>query len=357
MNTVELKSYIIENNKAPQILEYIGCYNIRPHKKFYSFSTKFNTKASSTSLTKRNLKVKVWADNAANIHGDIFNLCSSLLKISIGDSIKLVHEILGFEYDGFSEITDDQLEKLREVIGEKEDEKQELIFFSKEEVLKYYEPSPYIDWIKEGILPGTQELFGIGYSRSYNRVVIPHRYYKNKKDNYVGLVGRTLNKAYKELGIPKYFPLIIYPKSQNLFGLYENKKTIRKVGYINVFEAEKSVMKRHSRLDRTGVALCCHEISDIQVDIILALNVDVVVQMDSDVPLNEVRKICERFYGKRKVYYIVDEFNLLGEKESTADKHNKIYNFLWNRKKLYDPEEHDTYMNYKNRIELERKWY
>ena len=356
MNTVELKSYIIENDKANIILESIGCYNIKRHKNFYSFSTRYNSKPTSTVLKRNNLKVKVWADNdIGNIHGDIFNLVSKLMECSIGDSIKLVHRYLGFEYDGFTEITDEQIEKFKEIKGNKE-EKQELIFYSKDDILKYYTPMPYFEWIKEGILPATQEEFMIGYSRSYNRVVIPHRYYKHKKNNFVGLIGRTLVENHKELGIPKYFPLIPYPKTQNLFGLYENKKYIKRAGYINVFEAEKSVLKRHSRLDRTGVALCCHEISDIQVNIILSLNVDVIIQMDSDVPLNEVRAICEKFYGKRNVYYVVNKFNLLEDKESPADKHNKIYNFLWNRKKLYDSNEHDIYINYINRKKSEKGW-
>lgn len=356
MNTVELKSYITSENKLPKILEYIGCSSIKPHKNFYSFATKFNTKATSTTIKKDSLRIKVWADDIGHLSGgDIFNLVSVLMNISIGNSIKLVHTILGFEYDGYEELSEEELEKLREN-KEKPKEIIKLNFYTEEDILKYYKPMPYIEWIKEGITPETQKVFKIGFSKSYNRVVIPHRYYKNRKDTFVGLVGRTINTAYKELGIPKYCPLIPYLKSQNLYGLYENRKHIKKAGYINIFEAEKSVMKRHSRLDRTGVALCCHEISDKQVEIILGLNVDIIVQMDSDVPLNEVRKICERFYGKRNVYYVVNQLGLLNDKESPADKHNKIYNFLWNRKKLYDSNEHDIYLNYESRIKSERGW-
>lgn len=358
MNTVELKAYIIQNDKIPIILESIGCTSIRRSRKYYSCSTPLNSKASSTTIKRNNLKVKVWADDTKHITGgDIITLASVLKGISLGDSIKLLHKILGFEYNGFEEVTEEQLELLSSLKGKKE-EVQKLKFYSEEEMLKYYRKIPYIEWIREGIMYDTMVEFGIGYSRVYNRVVIPHRYYRgvNKKNNYVGLVGRTLNENYKILQIPKYFPLIAYLKTQNLYGLYENRKYIKKAGYINVFEAEKSVLKRHSRLDKTGVALGCHEISDIQVEIILSLNVDVVIQMDSDVSLDAVRAICERFYGKRRVYYVYDELGLMGEKESPADKHNKIYWVLWNRKKLYDSTEHEIYLNREARMKSER-WY
>jgi len=360
LNIVELKAYIIQNDKIPQILEAAGCTSIKKSKKYYSCATPLNTKPQSTTVRRSDLKIKIWADNPYNIRGDIFNLVSALLKISLGDTIKFVHEIFGFSYDGFSEITQEQIELLHS-LKENKDKVPKLEFYTEKEILKYYTPMPYIGWIREGILPSSMQEFKIGYSKIYNRIIIPHRYYKgrNKKNNYIGLVGRTLIDEYKELGIPKYFPIISYPKTLNLYGLYENKEYIKKAGYVNVFEAEKSVLKRHSRLDKTGVALGCHTISDVQVEILLALNVDIIIQMDSDVPLNEIYAICEKFYGKRKVYYIHDEFGLLGNKESPADKHNKIYWVLWNRKKLYGAEEHERFLNmeFNKKIKEVRSYY
>lgn len=48
----------------------------------------------------------------------------------------------------------------------------------------------------------------------------------------------------------------------NLFGLWENKDSIQEKGHVVVFEAEKSVLKRDSLNDPTGVAVSGHEISD-----------------------------------------------------------------------------------------------
>jgi DNA primase len=130
----------------------------------------------------------------------------------------------------------------------------------------------------------------------------------------------------------------------NLYGLQENYKNIQEKGYVNVFEAEKSTLKRHSRLDYTGVSLGGHELSEEQAKILIGLNVDIIIQMDKDVPLNHVRSLCEMFYGIRPVYYVFDTFGLLEKKESPADKPNKVYNVLWNRKIKYDESEHQKYL-------------
>ena len=73
-------------------------------------------------------------------------------------------------------------------------------------------------------------------------------------------------------GIKKYFITPSYPKSYNLFGLWEHKEDIKRLGYVVVYESEKSVLKRDSLLDYSGVALSGHTISDEQVRILIGLN-------------------------------------------------------------------------------------
>ena len=115
--------------------------------------------------------------------------------------------------------------------------------------------------------------------------------------------------------------------------------------YCVLYEAEKSVLKRDSLNDPTGLALQGHSISEEQVRIILGLNVrEIVVALDKDVPIEEVWSICERFYMKRKVTYIWDSHNLLGEKDSPADANSKIYNFLFKYRIEYDEEKHKEYL-------------
>lgn len=155
---------------------------------------------------------------------------------------------------------------------------------------------------------------------------------------------RTVIPDYAELGIKKFLITPSYPKSLNLFGLYENYKSIQEAGYVVIFESEKSVIKRDSLNDSTCVALSGHTISEEQVRILIGLNVDIVVALDKDIPIEEVRDICNKFYGVRNVYYIWDKWNLLREKDSPADALNKIYQFLMKYKIKFDDKEHKEYL-------------
>ena len=130
----------------------------------------------------------------------------------------------------------------------------------------------------------------------------------------------------------------------NLYGLWENKKTIQEKGYVVVFEAEKSVLKRDSLNDSTGVAVSGHEISDEQAKILIGLNCEIIIAFDKDIEIEHVRHCCEKFYGIRKVSYIWDKYDLLGKKDSPADAANKIYKYLFEYRIVYDELEHKKYI-------------
>ena len=83
---------------------------------------------------------------------------------------------------------------------------------------------------------------------------------------------------------------------------------------------------------------------DEQVRILIGLNVDIIISMDNDVPIEEVRHICEKFYNIRNVYYTYDKWDLLGQKDSVADMPNKIFNFMMKYKIKYDAHEHQEYL-------------
>ena len=211
-----------------------------------------------------------------------------------------------------------------------------------EELLHDYIPLLYIGWFREGVMPWTAKKFGLAYSYTRKRVIIPMRYWLTGE--LLGVNSRTTVENYDELGIKKFFITPTYQKSLNLFGLWENKELIQKAGYVVIYESEKSVLKRDSLNDPTGVALSGHTISDEQVRILIGLNVDIIVSMDNDIPIEEIRHICEKFNNIRNVYYTHDKWNLLGKKDSIADKENKIFKFLLNHKVKYDAEEHRKYL-------------
>jgi len=211
-----------------------------------------------------------------------------------------------------------------------------------ENLLSGYVPYLHISWYREGVMPWTAKKFGICYSYKQSRIIIPMRYWLTGE--LLGINSRTTVENYEEFGITKFYVTPSYPKIYNLYGLYENYESIQKAGYVVVYEAEKSVLKRDSLCDSTGVALSGHTISDEQVRILIGLNVDVVVSLDKDMDINETRAICDRFYGIRNVYYIFDKYDLLPEKSSIADATNQIFQFFMKYKIKYDAKERKDYI-------------
>lgn len=353
MDTTSLKEYIFNNNKVEFVLDKIGCKSIKYHssKNFYS-ATNYNgdnTGAVNVYNTKY-LLIHNWTrESEFNDVSDIISLVQYNKKCSFVDAVKYLHNILGLELTPYKK--EEKKEKLdplaifknvisrhRAIVDVAE------IQAIKEEAINDYVPLLYIDWLREGIMPWAAKKFGLAYSYKYHRVVIPIRYWLD--GTLVGFNQRTTVENYEELGIRKYFLTASYRKSFNLYGLWENREEIEDKKTVVICESEKSVLKRYSRNDGTCVALQGKKLSDEQRRIIIGLNVnEVIIALDNDVPIEEVRHICEQFCRMRKVSYVKDRWDLLGEKDAPADAENKVYNFLMKHRVRYDESEHQKYLS------------
>lgn len=353
MDTTSLKEYIFNNNKVGFVLDKIGCKSIKYHssKNFYS-ATNYNgdnTGAVNVYNTKY-LLIHNWTrESEFDDLSDIISLVQYNKKCSFVDAVKYIHNILGLELTPYKK--EEKKEKLdplaifknaisrhRAIVDVAE------IQAIKEEAINDYVPLLYIDWLREGVMPWAAKKFGLAYSYKYHRVVIPIRYWLD--GTLVGFNQRTTVENYEELGIRKYFLTASYRKSLNLYGLWENREEIEEKRTVVICESEKSVLKRYSRNDGTCVALQGKKLSDEQRRIIIGLNVnEVIIALDNDVPIEEVRHICEQFYHIRNVSYVKDRWNLLGDKDAPADAENKVYNFLMKHRVRYDESEHQKYLS------------
>lgn len=330
----------------------IECHNIQYHqnKNYYSCSN-YNGDNPTAINVKNNkyLNVKNWTrEKEFNENADIITLIKYNKKMSFIEALKYLHNILGIEYKRTKQSTEMEENSNPLLVFTKHLSKNHKfndvsnIQFLNENVLNNYVPLLHISWFREGVMPWTAEKFKLGYSYSKKRIVIPLRHWRTGL--IIGTNARTTVENYAEFGIKKYFITPSYPKSLNLFGLYENKQNIENAGYIVITESEKSVLKRDSLNDSTFVALSGHTISNEQVNIILSLNIyEVIIALDNDIPVDEVRHICHKFYNKRKVSYICDKWDLLGDKDSPADTVQKIYQFLFKNRISYDAEEERKY--------------
>lgn len=355
MDIQSLKEYIYNNGKIEFILNEIGCGHIvyHPSKEYYSCSNCNGDNKSAVNIKNNKYLncVNYTREKDFDSNSDLITLVQYNKKLkdknfSFFDAIKYLHKILGLS------LTVKKPKETKEVIDPlyifkkvKTKRKRQNVLDLQvldETELQDYVPYIHIDFFKEGIMPWTVKKFGLAYSYRYKRNIIPLRYWLTGE--LLGFNMRTSVKNYEMFDIKKYLITPGYPKQMNLFGLWENKDSIKKKGYVTVFEAEKSVLKRDSLTDSTGVAISGHEISDEQVKILIGLNCEIIIALDKDIDIGHIRYCCEKFYGIRKVSYLYDRWNLLQEKDSPADAPNKIFEFMMQYRTVYDNEEHKKYL-------------
>jgi hypothetical protein len=290
-------------------------------------------------MYKDSLKVSIFGENEE--YGDIFTLVMYIKDMSFIESNKEIHRLLGLKYDWKPEKKKHSPLDLFIKAKQRTRLDVEDINLYNEDILIDFQPYLHESWVREGIMPYTRDVFNIGYSHYHQRIIIPHRYWCGDVNDYLGVVGRTTIEHSEKLGIPKYYTIKDnsnkkFNKRMNLYGLQENYDAIQQAGYVVVFEAEKSVLKRHSRLDRTCVALCSSSITEEQVRILIGLDVEIILAYDRGIELEHIEFECNKFYHSRIVSYIYDEYDiLLKDKESPADKCNKIYDYLFKNRIKY----------------------
>ena len=351
MTISELKKYIFENEKIEYILSELGCHNIKLGMKEDYYSASFPDGDNPQGINIRNneyLDYRSFSRNVSFDDGkDIIDLVQYITDKNFVDSVKYLHKLLGLDYTWTKKKEKpcskiDPLEIFKKIRRAKKVFDVGDIKVMDESALDDYSPLLHIDWFREGVMPWTAKKFGIAYSYKHKRVVMPMRHWMTGE--LLGVNMRTTIPNYNEFGISKFYITPTYQKSMNLFGLYENYESIQKAGYVVVYESEKSVLKRDSMNDSTGVALSGKTMSDEQVRILIGLNVDIIISLDNDVPIEEVRHMCERFYNIRNVYFTYDEWDLLGDKDSMADKSSVIFDFLMKYKVKYNEDEHNKYL-------------
>ncbi len=351
MTISELKEYIYSENKIQYILEQLGCHNVRynDNKEYFSASQPDGDNPMGVCI--RNNEYLNYRSFSRGVdyedNQDLISLVEYIKKINFIDSVKYLHKILDLPFE-FKKQTEKPKKKYNplEVFTKVLRSGKRVINVNdikvlEDKILNDYVPLLHYSWVKEGITERTRKKFGICYSYRYKRIIIPIRYWATGE--LVATNARTTVENWEEFNIKKYILTNGYNKQLNLYGLYENYDAIQKAGYVVVYESEKSVLKRSSLLDDTGVALSGHTLSDEQIRILIGLNVEVIIAFDNDISIEETRHACEKFKNIRKVSYIHDFMGILGSKDSPADARDKDYKFLFDNRIVYDRDEQRKY--------------
>lgn len=350
MTISELKEYIYNERKIEYVLEQIGCHSINyhPNKDFYSCGN-YNGDNKGAINVKNNeyLGVINWTrEKEFGDNSDIITLVQYNKNLSFIEAIKYLHKILDLPFE-FKKKEDKPKKNNPLDIFTRQLRSRRIVDVAdiqalEDKLLDDYVPLLHIDWFREGIMPWARDRFNLAYSYNRKRIVIPIYHWLTKE--LIGFNMRTVVPNYEEFDIPKYWITPTYQKSNNLYGLAQNYDSIIKNKVVSVFESEKSTLKRFSLLDDTCVSLQGKTMSDEQARILIGLDAEIVLALDKDVDINEVRHICEKFYRIRPVSYIYDKWGLLDKKDSPADKGNKIYQFLFKHRVKYDENEHREYL-------------
>ena len=355
MFVTEIKEYIYKNNKIPFVLEKLGCKKITYHNTKNYYSACFKDGDNPMGINIRNneyLNYCSWSRNVPWDKGqDLISLIEYSEQCDFVTALKWLHNILDISYSN-EDIKNKKKKKPNlkakalSVFTNHLSHNQAVnindIEILDKSVLDEYVPIEYIGFLREGITPYACKKFNIEYSYRRKRIIIPQKLWSTGE--IIGLNARTAIDGYEQFGINKYSFTKGYNKSINIYGLWENYKSIQRKGYCCVFESEKSVLKRYSQFDETAVALSGKFISEEQKRILIGLNVDIILCLDNDVSIEEIYTLCEKFYGIRNVYFVKDFKGILGKKDSPADVCDDLYEELLRNKIKYTEELHEKYL-------------
>ena len=274
-------------------------------------------------------------------------------SMSIFKFLKHYYDTRGIEYDWVSDIynviidcsnfnpsvgfTMPKYKSLKEKYGQERKEKQlpEYGSGALDTFIKRYPP----EWLNDGITRDAMDKYDIRYSISQNKIIIPHR---DADGRLVGIRGRALNEWEVE-NVGKYMPIKLeqtwykHPLSMNLYGLYENRETIKKHKIVYVFESEKSCLQFESfNMPHCAVAVCGSQFNKYQLNLLLkhcAPN-EIVICFDKEEAEGETKyfdklyDLCKKYIQYCQFSFVYDRLGLLELKDSPSDKGEEIFKKL-----------------------------
>lgn len=183
-------------------------------------------------------------------------------------------------------------------------------------------------WADEGIPYDIMRRFGVRYDSFSKRIVYPIR---NAEGDIINVSGRTVEKDYKEKGLPKYTyykPLGAVPA---VYGLWENREAIRNANEVILFEGAKSVMLACSwGIENCAAALTSH-LSPRQFKILVSFGVPVTVAFDAEIDPRKDENI-KKLRHYLPVCRIKNCGNLLEAKDAPVDKGREVFETLYRQK-------------------------
>mgnify|MGYP000873558584 CR=1 FL=1 len=198
-----------------------------------------------------------------------------------------------------------------------------------EAILDQFCNIPYKRWVEEGLSYESQKLFQVGIDLQEEKIIVPHR--KWDTGELCGVMSRTMCDNWKELKIPKWFPMYEFNKNLNLFGYWQNRFDVGAANEIILMESEKSPIKGRSYGINNICSTSGKSIQPEQVKILIRIGKPVVIAYDKNVGEKQLREEAEKIKYYLPVSIIDSSIcDELGEKDAPIDKGKKLFCELYN---------------------------
>ncbi len=330
MDIQNLKDYILDNSLISTVLENLGCYHIAHKSGYYTAGNPDGDNPAAISVYENEYLTTV--DYTRDIvhrgqSGDIFDLVQYFKECNFFHALKTVCEWIGLDY--YADPDDNLPESLRitKLIlemqkGDDIDDEDKPIKPIPEAILSYYQPFVNDFFKADNISYSAQIEFEVGYDEFSNRITIPIR---DELGTLVGVKGRLFKREINE-NESKYLYIEPVNRSKILYGLNKTLPYITRSKKVYVTESEKGVMQLWNMGYCNAVATCGKKVSQSQIEKLTRLCADIVFLFDKDVKRDELSELADRFVDCVKIFAIIDNENILNEKESPTDDPEK---FKW----------------------------
>ena len=338
MDIEYVKNYILENSFIPTILEKLGCHHIKYCGEYYKCANPDGDNSGAITiyctenLTTIDYTRQLSQDDRTH---DIFDLVKFFEQCNFFQALKTVCEWIELDYYVDPEAELPESIKLTQLIYNLQKEDDEInedkpIKPIPEKILSYYKPYVNDMFHNDNISYEVQREFEIGYDDFSNRITIPIR---DEIGSLVGVKGRLFQREIAEDEM-KYLYIEPCNRSQILYGLYKSIPYIERTGKVYVCESEKGVLQLWSMGISNCVATGGKRVSRVQIEKLTRLCCEVIFLFDKDVDREELESLANRFLDSVPLYTVIDNDNILGEKESPTDNPEKFQRLIQNIERL-----------------------
>lgn len=314
------------------IVEYISQYIELEEKsgEFIGISP-FSGKDTDPSFT-ITPSTRLWYDFSATAGGSVLDFIRRYHKVNFRRAVEIACEYIGGDIKQLPEPLEatKHIKKFRPVEDRRKAPRYKKL---PDDIMQKYDSNSekLKAWLDEGISQEVLNKYQVRYDPFSNRLVYP---ITNENGDIINVKGRTLDSDYKVKKISKYQNFFDIGVMDFVFNLNFAKENIRKLGFVVVFEAEKSVMLAETYGINNSIAIMTSSLNDPQFELLVRLGADIVFALDKDKDVTK-DKNAQRLKRYVKVSYLEDTKGLLGEKDSPIDKGRDVFIEMYRNRRIW----------------------